>query len=167
MSDETVTPPGPARRTFLGRLALLLTSVAGAAVTVPVVGFVLGPLLRHPPDVWRDVGPLDRFRVGDTVEVAFQQPASTPSAGVAAMAGAWVRRESAGGFVAFSLHCTHLGCPIRWIDDAELFMCPCHGGVYYRDGRVAAGPPLEPLKHLAVRVREGRVEIRTRPIPIT
>jgi menaquinol-cytochrome c reductase iron-sulfur subunit len=25
--------------------------------------------------------------------------------------------------VAFSINCTHLGCPVRWLPDANLFMC--------------------------------------------
>jgi menaquinol-cytochrome c reductase iron-sulfur subunit len=45
-------------------------------------------------------------------------------------------------------------------------MCPCHGGVYYEDGTVAVGPPPAPLARYPVRVRDGEVEIQTRPIVI-
>jgi menaquinol-cytochrome c reductase iron-sulfur subunit len=45
-------------------------------------------------------------------------------------------------------------------------MCPCHGGVYYQDGTVAAGPPPRPLPQYPVRLVDGKVEIRTDPIPI-
>jgi menaquinol-cytochrome c reductase iron-sulfur subunit len=38
-------------------------------------------------------------------------------------------------------------------------MCPCHGGVYYKDGSVAAGPPPRPLERYPVRVQDGQVEI--------
>ncbi|MDQ2900037.1 MAG: Rieske 2Fe-2S domain-containing protein, partial [Acidobacteriota bacterium] len=48
-----------------------------------------------------------------------------------------------------------------------LFMCPCHGGVYYKNGDVAAGPPPKPLTKYPVRVRDGLVEILTKPTPIT
>jgi menaquinol-cytochrome c reductase iron-sulfur subunit len=60
-----------------------------------------------------------------------------------------------------------MGCPVRWLADAELFMCPCHGGIYYKDGTVAAGPPPKPLYRFAVRVVDGTVEIRSAPVPIT
>ena len=69
-------------------------------------------------------------------------------------------------FTAFTVHCTHLGCPVRWVADAKLFLCPCHGGVYYADGTVSAGPPPKPLPQYPVRVRDGQVEILTSPIPI-
>ena len=84
-----------------------------------------------------------------------------------ARTAAWLRRESDDRFIAFSVNCTHLGCPVRWLPDANLFMCPCHGGVYYGDGTVAAGPPPHPLPRYPVRVREGQVEILTSPLPIT
>ena len=70
-------------------------------------------------------------------------------------------------FMAFSVNCTHLGCPVRWLQDADLFMCPCHGGVYYNDGTVAAGPPPKPLIRYDVRTFNGQVEIKTMAIPIT
>jgi menaquinol-cytochrome c reductase iron-sulfur subunit len=77
-----------------------------------------------------------------------------------------LRRVSATELTAFSVNCTHLGCPVRWLPDAELFMCPCHGGVYNRDGTVVAGPPPQPLVQFTVRVHDGLVQIRTQPVPI-
>ena len=58
-----------------------------------------------------------------------------------------------------------MGCPVRWLQDAELFMCPCHGGVYYEDGTVAAGPPPKPLVRLRVRVANGQVANQSRRDP--
>jgi menaquinol-cytochrome c reductase iron-sulfur subunit len=163
--DETRTAPG--RRDFLSRVAIGMGALAATLAAIPVVGFILGPLLKRAPDVWRPVGPLSRFPIGSTVEAVFEDPSPEPWAGVSARTGIWLRREDETRFTGFSMHCTHLGCPVRWLQDAELFMCPCHGGVYYRDGRVAAGPPELPLRRHEVRVRNGKVEIRTRPIPIT
>jgi menaquinol-cytochrome c reductase iron-sulfur subunit len=45
-------------------------------------------------------------------------------------------------------------------------MCPCHGGVYYKDGAVAAGPPPHALFQYQVRIRNGKVEILTSALPI-
>jgi len=58
-------------------------------------------------------------------------------------------------------------CPVRWLQDAKLFLCPCHGGVYYSSGETAAGPPPKPLPRYPVRVRNGKVEIQTSTLPIT
>ena len=158
---------GAGRRRFLAWLSVGTGAVAALLVGVPVIGFLVEPLFRRVPETWRDVGPADAFRRGRTVEVAFGDPSPLSWAGVTARTGAWLRRDPDGSFVAFAMNCTHLGCPVRWIEGAELFMCPCHGGVYDRSGEVAAGPPPRPLIRYPVRVRDGRVEIQAQAIPIT
>ena len=129
-------------------------------------GFILGPLLAPEPDVWRAVGAVDSFKPGETVKVKFLDPSPVAWAGVTAMTAAWLRRLKSGGFVAFAVNCSHLGCPVRWLAQANLFMCPCHGGVYYADGNVAAGPPPRRLFNYPVRVRDGQVEILASAVPI-
>ncbi len=152
------------RRRFLTRLSILAGVIGGAIVAVPSITFLLG--LRKAPQEWRAVGRIEGFRVGSTVEVAFTDPSPLPWSGVTARTAAWLRRVSDQEFIAFSVDCTHLGCPVRWLADADLFMCPCHGGVFYKDGRVASGPPPQPLVRYPVRVKEGAVEILTSPLPI-
>jgi menaquinol-cytochrome c reductase iron-sulfur subunit len=156
----------PERRRFMGRLSIALSAVAAAIVGIPVVGFILGPLIAPEPDVWRAVGAADNFKPGETVSVSFLDPSPMAWAGVSAMTAAWLRRLESGGFVAFSVNCAHLGCPVRWLPKADLFMCPCHGGVYYADGSVAAGPPPRGLFKYPVRVRDGQVEILASAVPI-
>ena len=56
------------------------------------------------------------------------------------------------GYRALSSTCMHLGCRVNWDDASKQFRCPCHGGVYDREGRVVAGPPPAPLQRFAVRV---------------
>jgi Rieske Fe-S protein len=53
---------------------------------------------------------------------------------------------------ALSATCTHLGCQVRWDATNEQFKCPCHGGVYGRDGAVLEGPPPRPLAVVDARV---------------
>jgi menaquinol-cytochrome c reductase iron-sulfur subunit len=153
------------RREFLTRVTVVLGGAAAALVAVPTLGFLLAPLWERSEREWRQVGDVGRFAVGTTTEVAFEDATPLPWAGVAARTAAWLRRESDDRFVAFAVNCTHLGCPVRWLPDASLFMCPCHGGVYYQDGSVAAGPPPHRLAEYPVRIRNGAVEILTSPLP--
>jgi menaquinol-cytochrome c reductase iron-sulfur subunit len=53
------------------------------------------------------------------------------------------------------------------MESAELFLCPCHGGVYYKDGNVAAGPPPRPLFRYDVRVENGEVKMKSVVVPIS
>jgi menaquinol-cytochrome c reductase iron-sulfur subunit len=157
----------PERRKFLAAVSIGLGFVGAALIGIPVAGFLLAPLFEPIARKWRAVGRVEQFSNGRTVEVKFEDASSVAWAGVTGQTGAWLRREPTGEFIAFAVNCTHLGCPVRWLDDAELFMCPCHGGVYYKDGSVAAGPPPRPLTRYPVRVNENRVEILTSPTPIT
>jgi menaquinol-cytochrome c reductase iron-sulfur subunit len=155
------------RRQFFQKLNIFLSAIAGLILALPVIGFLVSPLLRKVNRDWRDVGNLEQFKIGTTVEVSFQDASPLPWSGITAKTAAWLRRVDETNFIAFSINCTHLGCPVRWLPKADLFMCPCHGGVYYFDGQVAAGPPPRPLTRYPVRIRSNRVEIRTSPLPIT
>lgn len=178
--NENTTPPTEApgcpghlppeqaqRRRFLTWLSVGLGGLCAAVLGLPVVGFIVAPLLRKPAGQWRRVGKIEDFPVGSTTSVVFEDPSPLPWAGVTARAAAWLRREGDDRFIAFSVHCTHLGCPVRWMHDANLFLCPCHGGVYYRDGEVAAGPPPRPLFQYDVRVVNGEVQVKADAIPIS
>jgi menaquinol-cytochrome c reductase iron-sulfur subunit len=161
-----MSEPVPPRRRFLTALSLGLSSVAGLLVGIPVLGFLIAPARRPVPDVWRPVGPAGDFPVGETVRANVLDPAPLPWAGFSAESAAYVRRLDEHTAVAFSLYCTHTGCPIQWVSTARLFLCPCHGGAFHEDGRVAAGPPPRPLDRHEVRIRNGTVEVRTRRMPL-
>jgi menaquinol-cytochrome c reductase iron-sulfur subunit len=153
------------RRRLLGRVSLALSGLAAAVVSVPIVAYLLSPLLQPPPEVWRDLGLVDNFRIGETVEVAYDEPSPLPWAGQTARTAVWLRRTGQTDFTAFGLNCTHLGCPVNWRPGAELFLCPCHGGVYYADGSVAGGPPPRPLVRYGVRIADtNRVQVLTKPL---
>lgn len=155
------------RRRFLSRMSLLLSAAAGAVVSIPILGYLLSPLIRPAPQQWIDVGAADQFALGKTVEVKLEDPSTLPWSGATATTAAWVRRTGQAEFIAFSVNCTHLGCPVNWQADAEIFLCPCHGGVYYSDGTVAGGPPPRPLFRYDTRVgANGHLMVRTRPLPV-
>jgi menaquinol-cytochrome c reductase iron-sulfur subunit len=174
MNENTIShsPPAPTsqdltRRRFFDRLCISLGGVCAAILGVPLVGFVIAPLFGKAKESWVPVGKIDAFKIGQTVNVPFPDPSPLPWAGITARGAAWLRRESEDRFIAFAVNCTHMGCPVRWLQDAELFMCPCHGGIYYKDGTVAAGPPPKPLVRYDIRVANGQVEIKATAIPIT
>jgi menaquinol-cytochrome c reductase iron-sulfur subunit len=164
-APESGDPVSPERRRFLARASVGLCAGCGA-LGVPLVGFTLGPLLQKAPIVWRTVGKLADFKIGETTNVSLVDASPLPWAGITAQSAAWLRRSGEREFVAFSVNCAHLGCPVRWIPGARLFMCPCHGGAYYEDGSVAAGPPPHGLTRYPARVEGDEVQVRADPVPI-
>ncbi len=154
------------RELFLTGIIVGYGGIAGVVVGVPLVAYLLTPLFKPSPRLWRDVGAVSQFKIGTTTEVRYSDPSALRWAGTTSRAGAWLRRDSQSGFTAYSIYCTHLGCPVHWIQSTGLFLCPCHGSAFYSTGAVAAGPAELPLVKLPVRVRGGRVQIQTKPIPV-
>ena len=166
MSEEA-SDKNISRKKFMVRLSLSLAGLGAAIAAIPVVSALIAPLLATEKEQWRTVGSIDDFPMRSTKLVTFENADPKPYAGVTAKSAAWLRRNDKNEFIAFAANCTHLGCPVRWEEHSQLFMCPCHGGVYYKDGTVAAGPPPKPLTHYAVRIYKGDVQIQTSPLHIT
>jgi menaquinol-cytochrome c reductase iron-sulfur subunit len=161
---ETVT-----RRRFMTGTALAAGGIASAAFGLPALGFALGPVLEdNDPTRWQDVGPESDFNPTSYVPRVINL---VPDIGEVGKTTVYVRRfdpkkDSARNkdqpYVAISDRCMHLGCPVRYIQASQKFVCPCHGGIYNFDGKVAGGPPVRPLDRFYTRVRKGRVQIGDR-----
>ena len=166
MSDHEHEPLPPAfppvtRRGMLFRVGIVLNVIAATLVGIPLVGYLSSALFgRKAKQAWIPLGDLDRFPRGQTRLATYRNPFTTPWDGFIADIPCWVRRRTNGSFQVFAINCAHLGCPVRWFPQSGLFMCPCHGGVYYEDGTVASGPPPRGLYEYEYRLRKGHLEVR-------
>jgi menaquinol-cytochrome c reductase iron-sulfur subunit len=152
------------REEFLKLLGFALSGFIGLVVAIPGAAFFFNYFLVPDRRHWIKLGPVEKYKAGETVDVVFEDPYRLPWDGVSGRRSAWLRRVTDDTFMAFAVNCTHLGCPVRWEAGAELFLCPCHGGVYYSNGEVAAGPPPRPLHRYPVRILNGQVEISVGPV---
>src|SRR6201988_3561073 len=91
------------RRAFLNRLSLILSGLIGLVLSVPILAYLLTPLIRRSAGVWVDVGSLDQFRIGETVEFTIEDPTPLPWAGQIVKTAARRRRDSVSVFTAFAL----------------------------------------------------------------
>jgi Rieske Fe-S protein len=158
---ETVT-----RRRFMTGTAHTAGAIAAASFTLPALGFALGPIFKQPPHFWEDIGSTEDFTKNNYVPVVIT---ITQGIGEAGKSTAYVRQHNdeidtdiydrTTPYIAISTRCAHLGCPVRWVDAAERFICPCHGGVYDLLGRRVGGPPVRPLDRFPTRLKGDRVEL--------
>ena len=169
--------PLPRRRTFFSRLTYGLGAVAATALGIPFFGYLFG--VRKSPVDWLVLGPLTDFALNQTRLVTFDNPIRQPWDGIVAHTGVYVRyagrddteMDEAKGhrFLILAVNCAHLGCPVEWFQESGLFMCPCHGGVYYGNGERASGPPPRGLYRCVYRVspasRGLQLEIRALHYP--
>jgi cytochrome b6-f complex iron-sulfur subunit len=56
--------------------------------------------------------------------------------------------DTGSGIVALSNVCPHLGCKVHFEAAQGKFVCPCHQGVFEKDGTAVSGPPAEEGKNL-------------------
>jgi len=156
------------RRTFIQWLTYGLSAVAAGALSVPLIAYFFG--VRKREVHWVSVGEVNQFPVNETRLKTFDNPLRQPWDGMTALTGVYVRNkgEDAQGksqFLVFAVNCAHLGCPVSWFPQSGLFMCPCHGGVYYANGDRASGPPPRGLFRCDSRVKDGRLEVQAPHYP--
>jgi Rieske Fe-S protein len=166
---ETVT-----RRRLMEGGAMAVGGVATAAFALPALGFALGPVFKDTvPEQWQDVGAVGDFNPTTYVPRVIN---INPAIGEAGKSTVYVRKATSKDvspsdrdqhikplpFVAISTRCAHLGCPVRYIQASQKFVCPCHGGIYDVQGKVIGGPPVRPLDRFYTRVIAGRVQVGDR-----
>ena len=167
---QNVLPENSLGTAYVLRMDNLCTVCRGlAAAGFPVLGYFVG--VRRRKDVpWVTLGAVDQFPVDETRLKEFDNPLRVPWDGVTALTGVYVRNlglddQGKSQFLVFAVNCADLGCPVSWFPESGLFMCPCHGGVYYANGDRASGPPPRGLFHCAWRVRDGRLEVQSPHYP--
>jgi len=154
-------PDSPHRRSFLGWLLGICTVSVGALLSVPLVRFVLHPLRTNTTETsWSDLGDVDEFasfispvrRVITVEHVDGWRKAVFQKA-------VYVTKDANGRTAVLSAVCPHLGCSVPWDEPKGRFICPCHMGVFARDGRRISGPPPRAMDALETTVRNGRLMV--------
>lgn len=148
------------RRQFLN---YTLTGVGGfmaAGMIMPMVRFAIDPVLKA--DAGGDFVPTKQ-KVADItneptrVDFTFDQKDGWYESEVTNTA--WVYKDDKGEIVALSPKCKHLGCTVDWNTDKSNpnhFFCPCHFGLYTKDGTNVPGtPPIAPLDVYPYREKDG------------
>jgi len=159
---------GTSRRAFFLKLGIALNALAAVVLGVPIVRYVLSPLTRERRpgyESWLSLGPVEQFPTGQTRFATYRNPVVNAWDGETANIGCWVRHIDGEQFQVFAINCAHLGCPVRWFQQSGLFLCPCHGGVYYADGSRASGPPERGLFEYAYKIESGSLHIKAGEIP--
>lgn len=141
-----MSAPLSPRRAFLSRLVSLST-LAGLGGSV-LTGASL--VLRY---LYPRQG-LSRRRRIFLAPLSELPPGATRSYALPGGQSAMVRNTGA-EWVALSDVCPHLGCKVRWDEAEGGFLCPCHAGLFSKEGKALRGPPAEEGKDL----RRYRVEI--------
>lgn len=173
-TEDRLIPGAFEGETVTRRRLMTLAANGGGAVAVgmialPALGFALGPNFKKEEVRWEPVGAPDEFTTDTYVSRTITV---TPGVGETGKTTVYLRARNTeidtepldeyNEFIAISTRCMHLGCPVRFVDASQRFICPCHGGVYNFLGQVEGGPPVRPLDRFYTRIRNGLVEVGPR-----
>ena len=161
------------RRTVFSIGVQAVGGVAVAAVALPTVGFAVAPLFEEQAEPWQSVGPISDFTPDRYLPVTIT---AVEGIGETGKTTAYIRQgnpeitadqskyppETPNEYIAISTRCAHLGCPVRFVEAAGNFICPCHGGVYGFLGERIGGPPVRPLDRFQTRIVDGQVQVGPR-----
>src|SRR5205823_2301411 len=123
--EATQNPPAgaPSRRGFFWWLTAGVSTVAGVAAGIPLIGYFLGARKREIK--WVKLGKVSDFPVDQTRLKTFVNPLQTSWDGMTANTSVYVRKldprppedsstKPKDRFWIFAVNCAHLGCPVTW-----------------------------------------------------
>ncbi len=148
------------RRDFMKLAISAIGGVIGLSWAIPAIAYLVEPALKsNQGEGWIQLGSTAKIEVG--VPTLFKVNIQRQTGWVTneEELSAYVLTEDAREFIAMSNVCTHLGCRVRWIADKQGFYCPCHNGVFAKDGTVISGPPPRPLNRYEVKVENDQLFI--------
>jgi len=143
------------RRRLLSYLSGLLSATIAAALAVPLIRFYVGNAFETKQAKWLKLGPTSEVKPGEPRLFRISYADQDGWRETIARQDVYAVTSNGRDFLVLSNVCTHLGCPIRWDDKVQRFLCPCHGGVFAIDGTVLKGPPPRPLIRMAHKVEDN------------
>ena len=155
-------------RRAIVRLGLVFNGIVAACVAVPILRYLFSPITRERKtgyQSWLSLGGLEQFPAGQTRLATYRNPVVNAWDGETGDIACWVRNLDGQSFQVFAINCAHLGCPVRWFPESNLFLCPCHGGAYYQNGDRASGPPERGLFQYHYKIEKGQLFIKAGEMP--
>jgi Rieske Fe-S protein len=148
------------RRDFLKVSTWAIAGLISTALAIPAIAFILGPALKKSEvQTWIRLGDIAKVELGTPTLFKVDIERQTGWIVEREKRSAYVLTDNGRDFVAMSSICTHLGCRVRWIPEREQFYCPCHDGVFDKEGNVVSGPPPRPLDRYEIKVEDNQLLI--------
>jgi menaquinol-cytochrome c reductase iron-sulfur subunit len=146
------------RRNFMSVATWAIGGLISLGMGVPAIAYIIGPALnRARIQDWIRLGPVSKVELNTPTLFKFTIQRQTGWIVNEEEVSLYILTDNGRDFIAMSNICTHLGCRVRWIADQEEFFCPCHNGVFDKQGKVVSGPPPRPLDRYEVKVEDDQL----------
>ncbi len=150
------------RRSFLQIASAFITGIIGLATGIPLIGFAISPAFKKSESNWVDLGLVELLKGSRFKKINYTFTAKDGWVQATKKRSVYITDAGTGKWDVFSRTCSHLGCLVRWDDKRSEFLCPCHGAIFDKTGKVIAGPPPRPLQKLEVKEEAGILYVKER-----
>ncbi len=176
------------RRKFMVMASGAIVAIIAAAMTFPMVKFLIYPMYQGFVNIWVKIGNLTSLAAENTPQLLkFVKVSKQAYMTDTVEKSLWVIKgtkeflemiysdennrvfKSEGKIfwenkienqlVVYSGKCPHLGCPYRWDEPSKTFRCPCHNSVFKLNGEVVSGPAPRRLDVLPVKTEGDEIEV--------
>jgi len=144
----------------LKAVLLLIGGLISSVAAVPLFGFAILPALKKTPKKYVVLGIVDLLKGSRYKKSNYTFQSKDGCVQTNKKRSVYVTDAGNGEWHVFSRICSHLGCLVRWDEQKESFLCPCHGAVFDKNGIVVAGPPPRPLQNLQTKVEAGILYVK-------
>lgn len=148
------------RRRLLGWLVGIINLGVFSAIFAPTIKFISAPMRRKAgSEAWIPVLADAEIGDGETRSVDYHV-AVDDGYMVSPLKFSVFLHRSGGEIAAFDPSCPHLGCHVKFNEQKDRYVCPCHGGVFDSGGGRVSGPPPHGLTKLPTKVENGQIWIQ-------
>jgi Rieske Fe-S protein len=149
------------RRNFMKIATLGIGGFIGAVLAIPSIAYIISPAQKSKViEDWIRLGSVSKVETGTPTLFKVKIEDKTGWIVNEQELSVYVLTENGRDYIALSNICTHLGCRVRWIDEASQFYCPCHNGIFDKEGKVVSGPPPRPLDRYEVKTVDNQLFIK-------
>ena len=160
--NPTAEPSLQKRRSFLGALLALGSAFVGALLSVPLMRFLIFPLIRRTTDLKSSpVGSLSEFSsLTEPARRTIQIEQIDGWRKTVSEKIVYITKDQQNQISVLTSICPHLGCTVPWNKEKKQFVCPCHGGTFSANGSRVSGPSQRGMDTLETSVQDGQLLVR-------
>ena len=148
------------RRRFLAGVIGVVAGAVATLVGLPAIGYAVSPGLKNQSrSQWLPLGPVAGLTPGKPTGFPFSREIKDGWTESIQTGVAFAVTHDGQNVKVFSNICTHLGCWVTWHEDRQMFISPCHNGLFSIDGEVLGGPPPRPLDQFQTKIENGQLQI--------
>jgi menaquinol-cytochrome c reductase iron-sulfur subunit len=146
------------RKKFLSIGSYIIGGGISAMIGFPAVSYVISPAMKEEEVIdLIPLGLISKVEIG--IPTLFNAKIQHTSGWIDSEqeVSFYVYSDNGKEFFALSNVCTHLGCSVSWVEEEDVFVCPCHNAVFTKKGEIVSGPPPRPLDRFKVVEKDGQL----------